>query len=202
MLGFLFATVAEARPFVNAFAKNRVDRIHEGDYIHGENGVVTVTGRGKINATLGTERLLSEYDLDALVHAGGAVSLSDEVEPGAVIGATHVLEGDRVDLEDPSYPRMPLKVPFDSVDEVTLITQDHPTYEPDARSYWERIAEIRDSTGYAVAFVAGQHGVPCHIVKGITGPPGNNVTQNELAEVYGAVTNVLIDQLESVETPG
>lgn len=202
MLGFLFATVAEATPFVHAFAENRVDRIQKGNYIHGGDTVVTVTGRGKINATLGTERLLGEYDLDALVHAGGAVSLSNEVEPGAILGATHVLEGDRVDLEDPSYPRMPLEVPFDSVGEGTLVTQDHPTSDPDARSYWERIAEIRDTTGYAVAFVAGQYGVPCHIVKGITGPVGNNVTQNESAEVYRALTDVLVNQLESVETPG
>jgi nucleoside phosphorylase len=51
----------------------------------------------------------------------------------------------------------------------TLVSQDH-TDDTSAEqaSYWERIADMRDDTGYAVAYVAAQHGVPCHIVKGIT----------------------------------
>jgi hypothetical protein len=82
-----------------------------------------------------------------------------------VLGASFVLEGDRVELDAPTYPRMPLECPFEVDAEGTLVSQDHPGGEGDERSYWERLADARDETGYPVAYVAAQHGTPCHVVK-------------------------------------
>lgn len=168
MVGIVFATSQEAAPFVEQSANGRFDELEEGQHVQVGEVLVTVTGHGKIKATLGTERLLREYDLDVLVHAGGATALTDDLEIGTLVGATFVLEGDRVDLEDPSYPRMPLEVLPDLATEGTLVTQDHTPDDPEERSYWERIADLRDTTGYAVAYVAAQHGTSCHIVKSVT----------------------------------
>lgn len=173
MLGIVFATPDEAAPFVEQHAGGRIDGLKEGQPIEVEKTLVAVTGPGKIKATLGTERLLQQYDLDLLVHAGGGTALSDAFEPGTLVGATFVLEGDRVALDTPAYPRMPLAPPFDLSTEGTLVSQDHIDDEdPEGRGYWERIADVRDATGYAVAYVAAQHGTPCHIVKGITDRAG------------------------------
>jgi hypothetical protein len=67
---------------------------------------------------------------------------------------------------------MPLDLPFDLTTEGTLVSQDHVREDADEPGYWERIADMRDATGYAVAYVAAQHGTACHIAKGITGRAG------------------------------
>lgn len=200
MVGLVFSTTREALPFVEQYAEGRIDELEEGQHVRTDEILVTVTGRGKIKATLGTERLLRAYDLDALVHAGGATALTDDLEPGTLVGATFVLEGDRVDLEDPSYPRMPLECPFDLSAEGTLVTQDHTTEDPEETSYWERIADFRDTTGYAVAYVAAQHGTSCHVVKGVTGRAGAETTPDsaEQRKAYEALAPFLQQHLDTI----
>ena len=205
MLGIVFATPSEARPFVEQRiveqrTGGRLDSLEEGQHVRSNELLVVATGPGKIKATLETERLLRQHEVDVLVHAGGAAALGDAVEPGTLVGATFVLEGDRVALDDPAYPRMPLAVLSRLSGEGTLVTQDHTDDEnAEAQSYWERIADMRDSTGYAVAYVAAQHGVPCHIVKGITHRTGEEPHPPVLEETYGAVATFLQEQVDENE---
>jgi len=199
MLGIVFTAPEEAAPFVEKHVGGRLDELEEGHHLETGGTIATVTGPGKIKATLGTERLLHQYDLDLLVHAGGATALTDEFEPGTLVGATFVLEGDRVVLDAPSYPRMPLDLPSDLSTESTLISQDHTDDEnSEEQRYWERIADVRDTTGYAVAYVAAQHGVPCHIVKGIThqADAETDLGAGQQREVYEAIATFLHEHAE------
>lgn len=166
MLGILFTTPDEASTFVDRCADGRVDTIEVGTPVYIDDVLVAATGRGKINATLVTERLLRRHDLTSLVHSGTCTALDETLSTADIVGASFVLEGDRVELDAPTYPRMPLECPFDVTMEGTLVTQDH-TDDGEEKSYWERLADVRDSTGYAIAYVAAQHGTPCHIAKGV-----------------------------------
>lgn len=168
MVGIVFTTPREASTFVTHYTDGPAPTVEPGTPISVANLTVAVTGTGKINATLATERLLRTHDLDRLVHAGTCVRLSDDLAPNTVFGASFVLEGDRVELDDPTYPRMPLDCPLEVDQEGTLTTQDHTADDADEQSYWERLADARDHTGYAVAYVAAQRGTACHIVKGVT----------------------------------
>lgn len=198
MVALVFATIEEASPFLRQHTDRRFDGIEEGEHVRSGSLIFAVTGSGKINAAIGVDRLLQEYEVDVIVHAGQATSLSGEVEPGSLMGATFVLEGDRVDLDDPVYPRMPLEMPFDSVAEGTLVSQDHPSADTDERSYWERIADMRDTTGYAVTYVAAQHGIPCHIVKGITDRQGRDHDPDDETAAYEAVAALLRDEVTTI----
>ena len=191
MLGIVFSTPDGAAPFVEQYAGGRLGELEEGAHLQTEAIVATVTGPGKIKATLGTERLLREHDVDVLVHAGGAVALADELDVGGVVGASFALEGDRVELEAPDYPRMPLEPPSDLDAEATLVSQDHVREDADEPSYWERIADMRDAAGYAVAYVAAQHGTPCHIAKGITGRAHEDEAATDRREAHEAVAAFL-----------
>lgn len=193
MTGILFATSEEAMPFLDQYSDRRFDGLDEGDHIWIDDVLVTVSGQGKIKATLVTERLLQQQDVDVLVHAGGAVALTEDLETGTPVGVTFVLEGDRVDLDAPSYPRMPLTPLSDSLAEGTLVTQDHTNENGDEPRYWERIADLRDTTGYAVAYVAAQHGTACHIVKGIVDP--EETESNGPDPAYNAVATCIQEQL-------
>lgn len=169
MLGILFVTAEEAAPFLQTYERGRFDGLTEGDTFHDEQVLVTIIGTGKIKATLRTERLLQTHKLTRLVHAGTCTSLKDELKPGTIVAASQVFEGDRIELAAPTYPRMPLAVIDLNLTTGTLVTQDHTVQDTEEFTYWQRIADFSDMTGYAVAYVAATHGVPCHVTKVVSG---------------------------------
>jgi len=164
MIAIVFPSLDDAALLSDVSPGARLDDLDEGTPVQVEGALVAVTGAGKIKATLATERLLRAHDVDALVHLGSCVGLDDALEPATIVGASFVLEGDRVELDAPTYPRMPLECPFDVDAKGTLVSQDRPG-GGDEPSYWERLADVRDETSYPVAYVAAQHGIPCHVVK-------------------------------------
>lgn len=169
MIGIVFATEEEAFPFLKRYKRGRFDSMREGDTMYDDDLLVSLTGVGKIKATLRTERLLQQHRPTRLLHAGTCTALSERVEVGSIVAAAQVFEGDRIELAAPTYPRMPLGVPFTGLFEGTLVTQDHLIKGASEHSYWQRIADISDMTGYAVAYVTATYGIPCHIVKIVTG---------------------------------
>jgi nucleoside phosphorylase len=194
MLGIVFTTTEEATSFVRQHTEGRVEALGEDAPLVLDDVLVAVTGEGKIKATLAAERLLRDHDLEAVLHIGTCTALDEDLDPGTDVGASFVLEGDRVELDAPTYPRMPLECPYEITTEGTLVSQDHTSDDSDGRSYWERIADVRDETGYAVAYVAAQHGVPCHIVKVVGGyadpdsaPASYEHALDELTSFLGSV---------------
>jgi nucleoside phosphorylase len=200
MLGILFTTTEEASSFVRQHTDGRFESLGEGSPIQVDDLLLAVTGTGKIKATLATERLLRDHDLDAVLHVGFCTALDEDLAREAV-GASFVLEGDRVELDAPTYPRMPLECPFEVSAEGTLVSQDHTSDDAEERSYWERIADVRDETGYAVAYVAAQHGVPCHVVKVVdrhtTDDAGAAPREDAVGAIATFLKTVLADRAES-----
>jgi nucleoside phosphorylase len=198
MIGIVFTTTEEAGPFVDRYGDGRFSDLDEDAPLHDDEVLVSVSGTGKIRSTLHAERLCRNYDLASLVHVGTCTALNEELEPRMLVGVSFVLEGDRIELAAPSYPRMPLDVPFDTDAEGTLVTQDHVVEDADERSYWQRIADVNDTTGYALAYVSAQHGVPCHIAKVVTGHAGedNDSFREDRDYALTAIADVLTDYVE------
>ncbi len=169
MIGILFATEDEARPFLQKFERGRFDGLTEGETAHDDTYLVSLTGIGKIKAALRTERLLQRHRPQTILHVGACASLSDAHQPGTIVGASQVFEGDRIELAAPTYPRMPLNVPFKGIPSGVLVTQDHTVQGRSELSYWQRIADLSDMAGYPIAYVAATHGIPCSILKVVTG---------------------------------
>lgn len=167
MTGIVYATARDAEPFLRQFAERRLEGLGEGETARHDDVLVTITGVGKVKATLWTERLLQSFPVDRLLHVGTCTALADDVEVGTLVAADDVLEGDRVSLSAPSYPRMPLSPP-DGLPTGTLVTHDHAANSEEDEGYWQRLADFSDTTGYAIAYVAAQHGIPCQIVKAVT----------------------------------
>ncbi len=198
MIGIVFSTTEEAEPFLQKYERGRFLGLAEGETHHDDDYLVSILGIGKIKATLRTDRLLSQYKLTNLVHAGTCTSLISDLTVGSIVGVHQVFEGDRIELAAPSYPRMPLSMPFKQLQEVTLVTQDHTVSGATELSYWQRIADITDMTGYATAYVAAMHGTPCHIVKIVSGHSGveDNQLRKTLDTAYGLLANYLNTNLK------
>lgn len=169
MIGLSFTTSDAAAPFLQHYRQGHLGEVSEGEHTYDDQVLVTITGTGKIKAALRTERLLRQFDLDRLIYAGTCTALTEEIATNVPVGITHVLEGDRIQLSAPSYPRMPLDVPFEVSDEGTLVTHDHGIGDGEELGYWQRLADLSDAAGYAIAYVAGQHGVSCSILMVPTG---------------------------------
>lgn len=197
MTGIVFATEEEAQPFLRQYKRGRLDNLSEGDSVTDGSLLVTVTGIGKIKATLRTERMLRQHQPERIVHVGTCTALKSEYGIGALVAASQVFEGDRIELAAPSYPRMPLEVPFAGLPQGTLVTQDHMVTGPSEQSYWQRIADFSDMTGYAVAYVTAMYGIPCHIVKVVTGQYNSQDTQlrKTLASAYETIAHFLLDEV-------
>lgn len=198
MTGLVYAAAGDASPFLARFAQGRWADLEEGDVAHRGRLLVMITGTGKVKATLHTERLLHQYDVERLLHVGMSTGLTDQVEIGALVTASAVLEGDRIALSAPSYPQMPLS-PHDELPTGRLVTHDH-EIAPDAdEGYWQRLADMSDTTGYAVAYVAAQHGVPCQIVKAITGRLGHEQGdfQETLLTARATLTDFIFQAVEA-----
>jgi nucleoside phosphorylase len=198
MTGIVFSTSEEAEPFLATYERGRFDGLGEGETYHDDDFLVSILGIGKIKATLRTERLLEAYKVDTLVHAGTCTALGDELAAGDIVCVAQVFEGDRIELSAPAYPRMPVSVKFDSMKNVTLVTQDHTVEGATELSYWQRIADISDMSGYAVAYVGATHGISCQIIKVVTGHMGveDKNLRKTLNSGYSALGKFLNTQID------
>ena len=116
------------------------------------------------------------------------------------MAASQVFEGDRIELAAPTYPRMPLDVLFGDLPQGTLVTQDHVGQDQEERGYWQRIADMSDMTGYAVAYVAATYGLPCHIVKVVVSrfQTDDKHFRKTLAQACGTLGAFLLSRLEQM----
>lgn len=201
MVGIVFATREEAEPFLKAYRRGRFDSLTEGEVLHDDDILVTITGIGKIKATLRTERMLQRHSVDRLLHVGACTALSEKLETESLVGANQVFEGDRIELSTPSYPRMPLSVPFEGLTEGVLVTQEHLVKGDEEQSYWQRIADVSDMTGYAVTYVAATRGTSCHIVKVVTGQLSSedNDFQKIRARAHQTLSEFLLETIPDLE---
>lgn len=196
MVAIVFATNKEAQAFLKKYERGRFDGLPEGEVASDSNVLVSITGVGKIKAALRTERLLRAHKVKRIIHPGTCTSLNPDFEIGKIVGVSQVFEGDRIELSAPTYPRMPLSVPFE-LDKGTLVTQDHLPQVESEQSYWQRIADMSDMTGYAVAYVAATYGASCHILKAITGHmyQEDEQLQQTRENAYTALSDFLNAQL-------
>lgn len=197
MKAIIFATLEEAEPFIQSYERGRFSGVVEGETVHDDDHLISITGIGKIKGTLRTERLLREYRPTEILHVGTCITLVDSIEVGTLFSPSQVFEGDRIELSAPTYPRMPLARTFDGMATGTLVTQDHTVSGTQELTYWQRIAEASDMTGYAVAYVAATHGVPCGIVKVVSGRMGQDDPdlRKTLDDAHAKITKFLLKHL-------
>ena len=200
MRAIIFCGESEARPFLRKYERGRFEGIKEGEFLHDDKVAIAITGIGKIKAALRTERMLNKIAITSLYHPGTCTGLSPDIELGALVGITEVFEGDRIELSSPTYPRMPISA-TPGLSACTLVTQDHTPSGTKELSYWQRIANCSDMSGYAVAYVAATFGIPCHIFKSVTGIQfkDNEHLHQTLEKGYADLAQKMLQLLQAAE---
>lgn len=141
MIGILFATEMEAKPFLKRSEP--------------EGTVTLVSGMGMEAARVATEKLIKEHGCTSVINAGVCGALNSKLQRGAVY---HVASAgsenlDNIDLQDEG---------------LRLITVERPVFETERKKALSKLGDLVDMEGYAVALVCEEYHVPCTLIKGVT----------------------------------
>jgi 4-hydroxybenzoate polyprenyltransferase len=171
MIGILFATEMEAKPFL--------DRgISEGV-------VVEISEEmGLEAARIATEKLV-ERGCTSIINAGVCGALNNRLERGAVYRVS------MVSMEE-LKAAVNVGVGFGLK---KLVSVERPVFEPERKRELSKYGDLVDMEGYAVARVCEEHSVPCILIKGVTDfgdGEGKDDIQKHIAPVSETVAEAVL----------
>ncbi len=179
MIGIIFATEMEAKPFLD-----------RGE----QDGVVTVVcGMGMEAARIATEELIEKHEITTVINAGVCGALINRVKRGAVY---------RVSMVSTEELKAAVNVGI-GIGLKRLVTVDEPVFEPKRKKELSKYGELVDMEGYAVARVCEAHDIPCILIKGVTDfGDGNGKTdiQTHLAPVSETVAEAVCQVVDGASS--
>lgn len=205
MIGLIFATHTEAKPFLEWSRALRIDTepFDVFQVPSKPNLFVTISGMGKVASAVACQSLIKAIKVEEIVNAGACGALQDEKRytPGALFCITSAAEGDhRVPDKEPqpliSDGRMDWDLPA-----ARLITCDRPVFDAEWRQVLAASGDLVDMEGAAVARVAAMHSVRWSMVKGITdsaGPMDRKELKRNLTTVSEKICRLLWSQLRDL----
>jgi nucleoside phosphorylase len=200
MIGIVFATEAEAAPFLacggfRALAAAPIQVLTSPRSPHR----VAISGMGKVSAALATQWLIAEHGLRRVVHAGICGALGDprNFAPGEILRVTSASEG----RPGPGIPGEAMVCASDLWMELrpaTLVTVERPVFDDILRAELLRYGELVDMEGAVVARVAHLHGLPCSIIKGVSDHAGGrdrSLLKSRLPAISADIAEILWKEL-------
>ena len=202
MIGVIFATVAEAVPFLS---RSKAVQIDDNPFRHFKvpsqpSLLVTVSGMGKVAAALACQMQIREFMVDEVVNAGVCGALQSD--PGTALGALFCIatavEGDHEVLGEAPQPLISDgHIDWDQR-AARLVTCDRPVFDADERRALSATADLVDMEGAAIARVAAMYQVPWTMLKGVTdaaGPRDRASLNANLGEVSEKIGDILWEKL-------
>jgi adenosylhomocysteine nucleosidase len=202
MIGVIFATTAEARPFLTLSGARQVEQTPFDLYqVAGKPLLlIAVSGVGKVSAAVTCHALIREYGVTEVLNAGacGALRSGPGFKPGRLLCVTSAVEGDLEVMgksPDPliSDGRMDWDLPA-----VRLVTNDRPVFQERQRKALAAVADLADMEGAAIARVAAIYNTPWAMIKGVTDTAGANdrlVLKKNLPLVSESIGKYIWEQL-------
>lgn len=172
MIGLVFATSQEARPFLlaaeAAMVSEKPFRIYRCASMPALR--VIISRMGKVAAAAATISLIAEHHVTQIVNAGACGVLHDkpDLPIGQIVRITSAVEGDHevfgrrpgaVSCDSTLWPHLPA---------ARLVTCDRPVFDLQRRNACAKIGDVVDMEGAAIARVSDLYQVPCQMLKGIT----------------------------------
>jgi len=196
MIGIVFATEAEALPFLELgrfsdVASSPFRLLASPESVHR----VVISGMGKVSAALATQWLIREHGASRVVHAGICGALGDprNFAPGEILRVTFASEG----RPGPGIPDEAVTCASDlwpQLRTATLVTVERPVFDDALRAELLQYGELVDMEGAVVARVAQLHGVPCSIIKGVSDHAGSqdrSMLKSRLPAVSADIARIL-----------
>ena len=202
MIGIIFATRFEARPFLSLTQASQVcDQPFKMYTTHAPPGLpIIISGIGKVAAALACQSLIREHAVDYLLNAGacGALHDSPELEVCRLVRITTAMEGDHTLFEKHLAPLPCAGRVTADLSAAALVTSDKPVFDPQARACFGRLGDVVDMEGAAIARTAALYGIPWHMIKGISDPAdniGHDLLRRNIVRVSEKIAQVLFNAI-------
>lgn len=171
MIGIVFATLREARPFMQNFGMKAKD----------SGIVVYICGMGPEKAVSGIKQLVKRHKLSSVINAGIAGALKRDFNIGSVVNVIKVVNqaANRYYMPDGAdlWKALPPAV---------LITSPEPVFNESKRSQLAKLADIVDMEGAEIARVCKKEKIKFSAIKAISDFAG----ENDRTQLYKHIDNL------------
>ncbi len=205
MIGLIFATLTEARPFL---ALSEAAQVTEKPFrvyqVNGNTGLrVIISGMGKVAAAAAAQALILTHNANNLINAGacGALKDSSELTVGQIVQITSAVEGDHHVSGKRPTPFNCRMQHWRELPKARLVTCDRPVFDIQRRNACAKLGEVVDMEGAAIARVAEWYQLPCEMIKGITDaarPTHRDILLENLNRISEQIGNLLLKGLERI----
>ncbi len=203
MIGVIFATKWEARPFLETSRAELAVSHPFALYSIPDNAAlkVVVSGIGKVAAATACQYMIHVLQATRIVNAGACGLLSDNPTYGVgqLVRVSEAMEGDHEVFGKRPKPVVCSDILHLELATGRLVTCDRPVFDFQKRHACAKLGELVDMEGAAIARVAELFSVPCELVKGVTDraqPTDRETLMENLRAVSEHIAEMLWPALE------
>lgn len=198
MIGLIFATMTEARPFLSlSDAEQEAEKPFRVYQPNGNRQLrVIISGMGKVAAAAAAQALILNCNAKYLINAGACGALKDtsELTVGQIVQITSAVEGDHHVSGKRPVPVNCSMQRWRELSTARLVTCDRPVFDIQRRNACAKLGEVVDMEGAAIARVADWYQLPCEMIKGITDgarPTHRDILLENLNRISEQIGNLL-----------
>lgn len=181
-MGLIFATMTEAKPFVQGMALDKIEntpfavfekgRTEKGSFsVFGKGRMVLViSGIGKANAAMAAFHCCQTFHPNIICNLGAAGATDNYLALGDILHVTEVIEYDRPELKS-NKPYVHFPHVLDGFPSARVATQDAPVIDPDKRKEIAQIAGLADMEAASIIQACGKFQTKCFIFKFVSDTP-------------------------------
>jgi adenosylhomocysteine nucleosidase len=169
LIGLIFATMTEAKPFVQGMALEKIENtpfsVFEKALI-----VLIISGIGKANAAMAAFHCCQTFHPDVICNLGAAGATDDSFALGDIVHITEVIEYDRPELGS-NKPLVHVPHVLKGFPLAKVATQDTPVIDPVKREEITSFAGLVDMEAASIIQACGKFQTKCVIFKFVSDTP-------------------------------
>ncbi|MEI6516838.1 MAG: UbiA-like polyprenyltransferase [bacterium] len=210
MIALILATLEEAKPFLTRLPAAKIAATPFATFQFGmksgtPSGILVISGMGPDNAAAATDYAIVTRGASVVINPGICGAIDESLPPAHLFHISEVSDGDAVLLAKPGQPVPLPATAWSELPAARLATVKEPVFGGTPRALLEPHADLVDMEGYAVASACRKHGIPCHLLKGVSDhadEAGRETLQRNLARVSESLADEVIKQLPKLDPPG
>jgi nucleoside phosphorylase len=180
VIGLIFATMTEAKPFVQGMALEKTENAPFSVFEKARL-VLLIAGIGKANAAISTAYCCQTFHPALICNLGAAGATDDSFALGDIVHVTEAIEYDRPELRS-NKPHVHFPHVLEGFPCAKVATQDTPVIDSSKREEIASLAELVDMEAASIIQACDKFHTKCVIFKFVSDTPdhahGDDVVKN------------------------
>jgi adenosylhomocysteine nucleosidase len=180
LIGLIFATMTEAKPFIQGMTLEKVENEAFSVFQKGQI-VLIISGIGKVNGAMAAAYCCQTFHPALVCNLGAAGATNSSLVLGDIVHVREAVEYDRLELKS-NKPHVHIPHILDGFPLSTIATQDTPVIEAEKREEIASFAALADMEAASVIQVCHKFQTKCVIFKFVSDTPdhrhGDDIVEN------------------------